>query len=199
MVIHTETQAPVEESIETPLYKWYRWQNGKGATVRWMPGSNQKMEKRNNRTQERGDPVRVTTGGGQLIKGNTKLKWTTFSASLPRTCFSKHQLQEKRLSLCFCSVIGGTLEGREWKSLLLGSLRDREVPLGSSTQNRWSLRSTFPRSPSLLLLLEQPAEHKKNRGRDWERRLRARWQSRLLVLVSVIKLILYGLMILLHD
>lgn len=33
MVIHTETQAPVEESIETPLYKWYLWQNGKGATA----------------------------------------------------------------------------------------------------------------------------------------------------------------------
>lgn len=50
----------------------------------------------------KGVSVRVTTGG-QLIKGNTKLKWTTFSASLPHTRFSKHQFQDKQLSLFLLS------------------------------------------------------------------------------------------------
>ncbi len=52
-VIHTETRAPVEESIETPLYKWYQWQNGEGATMRWMLVSNQKWTTVNKTTNTR--------------------------------------------------------------------------------------------------------------------------------------------------
>lgn len=83
--------------------------------------------------------------GEQLIKANTKSKWTTFSASLPHTCFQSTNFRIHG-SLCFCSVIGGTLEGRESKekSLLLVGFAPRWIDsFGIRNTNRWSFRSTF--------------------------------------------------------
>lgn len=120
----------------------------------------------------KGVSVRVTTGG-QLIKGNTKLKWTTFSASLPHTRFSKHQFQDKQLSLFLLSNRWYT--GRERGSkrvfyLLVSSTAERFLWDPQHVQMVFELH--LFRSPSLLLLLEQPADHKKT---DWEQCLSARW------------------------
>lgn len=118
-----------------------------------------------NKTTNTRVSVRVTE---QLIKGNTKLKWTTFSASLSHTCSSKHQFQD---SLCFCSVIGGTLEGREEvkeSSTWLIFPPTTERFLWDPRQQTDGLWDPPFGLPSLLLLLEHPADHWE-RETIWER------------------------------
>lgn len=130
-----------------------KWHKGAGK----VSGSNQKWMTVNKTTNTReGVPVRL--GENKLIKGNTKLKWTTFDASLPHSCFSKHQFQDERLSLYLLSNRWYTGRERGGKRVfcLMVFLRDGELPLGSSTQKQMVFLDPPLRSPSLLLLLEQP-------------------------------------------
>lgn len=103
MVIHTEIQAPVDELINTTvqMISMAKWQRCHGVVE---VSEQSKMDdcKQNNK-HKKGSFSKTHNWGEQLIKVSTKLKWTTFSASLPHTCFSKHQFQDKRLSLFLLS------------------------------------------------------------------------------------------------